>query len=162
MNRVPHDNKYALILSEKRINSAKTIPEGSLLKIETTNDDGTHKFSVEMDSEDAMFPKIYDSLIVEDALFFSPETFKFVISIEDPKNRIKFCKSIETRNFILQLKVDDPVKIPRGSFNHNDGSFCRAFVRYIGLLQGAGPGYHFIVSLLVIFFFLSFFFFSHL
>lgn len=149
---VSKDNEYVITLEE--INCAgdrKKIPKGSILKIQSMDDFGIFKFSNYGNSSD--WDTIYESSSILDIAIISTNIFKFVIAIRHPNDRIDFVKSTEKQNFILKLKENDPVKIPQAAFSStSNGKLRRAFVKYVGLVQDIGPGFHFIVSLMVIFF----------
>ncbi len=155
---VPNDMRYAITLTEKTVDfhdNKKKIDEGSVLKVQNVEDSGAFRFIVETEpeKENKFFktPKTYTCSDIDNLVFLSTEVYKFAMAIKSPKERIKFSKSEEKRKFVLQLQVNDPVKVPKGSFNYNDGSLRRGFVKYVGLVDSL-IGYHFIVTLAVNFF----------
>lgn len=139
----------------------KKIPEGSLLRITTMDEYGKFTF---IDETAALTRKIfkstqiYESASIEKILFLSVDTYKLAIAIENEKDRIRFCQSDVTLKFILQLKLNEPVKIPKGAFSFNTGCFVRAFVKYRGTMEDVGPGDYFIVTLMVILFYIRYVF----
>lgn len=152
------DCNYALTLSEKCItfrDATKKIPEGSLLRIQTMDEYG--KFTFYDETEVRKFFKtrpLYESSSIDRMLFFSKDIFDLALAITSLKHRILFCQSEEKQKFLLQLQTNDPVRIPEGAFYYNTGTLLRGFVKYKGSMEEVGPGIHFIVTLMVIFFYI--------
>lgn len=157
---VPKESQFAITLSEKCImlNAiTKKIPEGSLLKIKTMDEYGKFTFIDEtaaLTRKIFKSPQIYESASIEKILFLSLDTYMLAIAIENGKDRIRLCQSDEKLKFILQLNPSEPVKIPQGAFSINSGNFLRGFVKYKGTMDDVGPGYYFIVTILVILFYM--------
>lgn len=152
--------QFAIVTTKRTIKNVygdKELDEGTLLKIQNMEDSGEFTFIVESNEERQMFetPRTYSGLDIDGIIFISPDVFKFALAIRSTKERMKFCKCEEKKKFILGLEVGEPVKIPKGSFSHNDYSYLRGFVKYIGLIKEIGPGHFFIITLMVIFISLS-------
>lgn len=84
--------------------------------------------------------------------FGDEETAQFVMPIKCHNERLRFAKDKSRINFIRGLKVGEFVSANGMAFDGNWTYDC--IVRYCGIVPDFGPGYYFILEILVIFLFL--------
>lgn len=82
---------------------------------------------------------------------FEDEEFpEFIKSIKCHNQRLRFFKNETQIQFIKELKISEIVSADGMAFGVKWTYHC--IIRYIGLVPDFGPGYYFILELLVIFF----------